>query len=126
MQVESTKKSPGTFSGTRLLGFAMTDPPSPHSTPGGSSGVMAEGKPASLIVNSAGGLTRDRIGQLKIRPARRRAQDRGPGQPGRPPPAPAASSPPDDRPPPRSPPWHRRGAPGRRRGRPDRLPPRRT
>src|ERR1700730_8075204 len=25
MQVESTKKSPGTFSGTRFLGFAMTD-----------------------------------------------------------------------------------------------------
>src|SRR5882672_2879690 len=24
MQVESTKKSPGTFSGTRFLGFAMT------------------------------------------------------------------------------------------------------
>ena len=27
MQVESTKKSPGTFSGTRFLGFAMTEPP---------------------------------------------------------------------------------------------------
>src|SRR2546421_9783880 len=25
MQVESTKKSPGTFSGTRFLGFAMTN-----------------------------------------------------------------------------------------------------
>src|SRR6266849_7799682 len=25
MQVESTKKSPGTFSGTRFLAFAMTD-----------------------------------------------------------------------------------------------------
>src|SRR5947207_12612168 len=29
MQVESTKKSPGTFSGTRLRGFAMTEPPVP-------------------------------------------------------------------------------------------------
>ena len=28
MQVESTKKSPGTFSGTRFLGLAMTEPPS--------------------------------------------------------------------------------------------------
>src|SRR6516165_2305234 len=28
MQVESTKKSPGTFSGTRFLGFAMIGPPS--------------------------------------------------------------------------------------------------
>jgi hypothetical protein len=27
MQVESTKKSPGTFSGTRFLGFAMIGPP---------------------------------------------------------------------------------------------------
>src|ERR1700722_8176039 len=27
MQVESTKKSPVTFSGTRFLGFAMTEPP---------------------------------------------------------------------------------------------------
>src|SRR5580704_5287225 len=27
IQVESTKKSPGTFSGTRLRGFAMTEPP---------------------------------------------------------------------------------------------------
>src|ERR1700719_837153 len=27
MQVESTKKSPGTFSGTRFRGFAMTEPP---------------------------------------------------------------------------------------------------
>src|SRR5207237_901796 len=26
IQVESTKKSPGTFSGTRFLGFAMTEP----------------------------------------------------------------------------------------------------
>ena len=32
MQVESTKKSPGTFSGTRFRGFAMTDLPSLHST----------------------------------------------------------------------------------------------
>src|SRR5260370_35146183 len=28
MQAESTKKSPGTFSGTRFLEFAMTKPPS--------------------------------------------------------------------------------------------------
>src|SRR5258708_6363719 len=28
MQVESTKKSPGTFSGTRFLGLAMTEPSS--------------------------------------------------------------------------------------------------
>src|SRR6516162_11607440 len=27
MQVESTKKSPGTLSGTRFFGFAMTQPP---------------------------------------------------------------------------------------------------
>src|SRR5215510_1520933 len=27
MQVESTKKSPGTFSGTRFLGFAIAEPP---------------------------------------------------------------------------------------------------
>src|SRR5256885_15330307 len=27
MQVESTKKSPGTFSGTRFFGFAMMEPP---------------------------------------------------------------------------------------------------
>src|SRR5260370_26227734 len=27
MHVESTKKSPATFSGTRFLGFAMTEPP---------------------------------------------------------------------------------------------------
>src|ERR1700686_2117609 len=32
MQVESTNKSPGTFSGTRFLGFAMTEPPLLHST----------------------------------------------------------------------------------------------
>src|SRR2546421_8567670 len=32
MQVESTKKSPGTFSGTRFFGFAMTVPPFLHST----------------------------------------------------------------------------------------------
>ena len=32
MQVESTKKSPGTFSGTRFLRFAMTEPPFLHST----------------------------------------------------------------------------------------------
>src|SRR5437868_2655935 len=32
MQVESTKKSPGTFSGTRFLGFAMTEPPCLHSS----------------------------------------------------------------------------------------------
>src|SRR6476620_10166626 len=32
MQVESTKKSPGTFSGTRFLEFAMTGPPLLHST----------------------------------------------------------------------------------------------
>src|SRR5258708_38105512 len=32
MQVESTKKSPGTFSGTRFRGFAMTEPPLLHST----------------------------------------------------------------------------------------------
>src|ERR1700719_1142667 len=31
MQVESTKKSPGTFSGTRFRGFAMTEPPVLHS-----------------------------------------------------------------------------------------------
>src|SRR5689334_11460578 len=42
MQVESTKKSPGTFPVTRFLGFAMTGTPSPHSTLGGSSGVMSE------------------------------------------------------------------------------------
>src|SRR5437667_4418560 len=29
MQVESTKKSPGTFSATRFLEFAMIEPPSP-------------------------------------------------------------------------------------------------
>src|SRR5260370_35476919 len=29
MQVESTKKSPGTFSGIRFLGFAMIEPPVP-------------------------------------------------------------------------------------------------
>src|SRR5436305_3730354 len=32
MQVESTKKSPGTFSGTRLFGFAIIEPPLLHST----------------------------------------------------------------------------------------------
>src|SRR2546423_9204399 len=32
MHVESTKKSPGTFSGTRFRGFAMTEPPLLHST----------------------------------------------------------------------------------------------
>src|SRR5438477_9863946 len=31
MQVESTKKSPGTFSGTRFLGLAMIEPPLLHS-----------------------------------------------------------------------------------------------
>src|SRR5207253_8193974 len=36
MQVESTKKSPGTFSGTRFLGLAMTEPPPLYSLyPGG-------------------------------------------------------------------------------------------
>src|SRR5215469_513233 len=35
MQVESTKKSPGTFSGTRFRGFAMTEPPFLHSTVAG-------------------------------------------------------------------------------------------
>src|SRR3954471_16267121 len=33
MQVESTKKSPGTFSGTRFLGLAMAQPPSPSFYP---------------------------------------------------------------------------------------------
>src|SRR5882672_1485873 len=32
MQVESTKKSPGTFSGTRFRGFAMPSLPSLHCT----------------------------------------------------------------------------------------------
>src|SRR5947207_2119587 len=32
IQVESTKKSPATFSGTRFLGFAMTEPPLLHYT----------------------------------------------------------------------------------------------
>src|SRR5579871_4472080 len=41
MQVESTKKSPGTFSGTRFLGLAMTEPPYLHFTQAGGSGPGA-------------------------------------------------------------------------------------
>src|SRR5437588_7591991 len=41
MQVESTKKSPGTFSGTRFLGLAMTEPPYLHFTQAGGTGPGA-------------------------------------------------------------------------------------
>src|SRR5437588_6737409 len=44
MQVESTKKSPGTFSGTRFLGFAMTDLRYFHFTASGRFRAEAEGR----------------------------------------------------------------------------------
>src|SRR5262245_27003309 len=42
MQVESTKKSPGTFSGTLLHGFAIDEPPY-YFTLGGVSDISARG-----------------------------------------------------------------------------------
>ena len=57
MQVESTKKSPGTFFGTRLFGFAKAGPPFTEFYPGAASasGVAPAGKLKGVNVRAWNG-----------------------------------------------------------------------
>ena len=63
MQVESTKKSPGTFSGTRFRGFAMTEPPFLHSTVTDSA-LTTLGPSSRSIPSRVGKLTARRAGNM--------------------------------------------------------------